>query len=144
MDKKILSVINKDDEIAMDNLKKEIVEIQANRTNEIVSKIKIHEDNKKEDELSVVPISNDYRDLARYFRLSILRDHDNLTEKAEKEMKEIEARNERANAISNARKAYRDGNLSEKAYKQFLGIQREALREEINRVIYPEEKGKTR
>ncbi len=78
-----------------------------------------------------VDISDEYRGLARYFRLSILRNNGQLPPAGIEELNQIVAQNERAAAVEEARKQMEAGNLSKENYQKVHDVQRAALAEAI-------------
>ena len=86
----------------------------------------------KEDKKSI--LSNEFRDLAKYFRLSMLRDQNMLPPSGLKELKEIVSKNERAKEVENAKNELENNNLNREDYDKVVGEQRAALSEEIKKV----------
>ena len=78
-----------------------------------------------------VDISDEYRSLARYFRLSILRNNGQLPPAGLEELDQIVSQNERAAAVEEARKQMEAGNLSKEGYQKVHDVQRAALAEAI-------------
>ena len=78
-----------------------------------------------------INLSEEYRDLVRYFRLSMLRDRGMLPPEGLKELNEIVQRNERAQAIEASRKEHEEGRLSEENYRIVYDTHRAALAEAI-------------
>ena len=79
-------------------------------------------------------ISDEYRTLARYFRLSMLRDQKMLPPVGLKELEEIANSNERAGAVEEAHKQMEAGNISKESYQQVHDVHRKALADEVKRV----------
>ncbi len=83
------------------------------------------------EEESRLNLSPEYRDLVRYFRLSMLRDRKVLPPSGLKELEEIVARNERAQAIEFTRGKYTSGEIDEDDYRKVYDVHRAALAEAI-------------
>ena len=78
-----------------------------------------------------INLSEEYRELVRYFRLSMLRNRGMLPPEGLKELEEIVRKNERAAAVEEARKQMEAGNLSKEGYQKVHDVQRAALAEAI-------------
>ncbi len=124
----LVSLVSRDDEIAMANLKNSIIESQLNEASEERQE-EISEE--REEEPRQTGLSDEFKDLARYFRLSILREQGVLPPVGEREIAEIVARNERAEAVEAAREQYLAGKLSMENYREVYAVQRRALAEAI-------------
>jgi len=85
----------------------------------------------KEQHQNRIEISDEYRELARYFRLSILRNNGQLPPAGLEELDKIVSQNERAAAVEEARKQMEAGNLSQENYQKVHDVQRAALAEAI-------------
>ena len=81
----------------------------------------------------MIPLPDEYRQLARYFRLSMIRDKGEMIPEGEKELLIIANTNERAHAIEETRNQYIMGNISEKSYREFYATQRAALADAIKK-----------
>ena len=147
----LLSIVSKDDLIAMEALNRDVLEanienvedikeepvIEEEKTEE-VEEIKEEKEEKKE--VRRIALSDEFRDLARYFRLSILRNDRELTEDEKAELDEIVARNDRASAIEETRNQFLNGNISEKSYEKVVAVHRAALKDAIVNVKLNEDK----
>ena len=85
----------------------------------------------KEQQQNRVDIPDEFRSLARYFRLSILRNNGQLPPAGLKELDEIVQNNERAAAVEEAKRQMDNGNLSKENYQKVHDAQRAALAEAI-------------
>jgi hypothetical protein len=147
----LISIVNREDQIAMDSLNHDILEAgilnegntkeevkaeEENEEKEEVEEVATPEEEAKEEKAPVekenhVVLDEEFVDLARYFRLSILREKGVLPKSGEKEIKEIVDRNDRALAIEEARREYLAGNIGLESYEEVYNYQRNALNEAI-------------
>ena len=94
--------------------------------------------NNKEEVVNQMPkhminLTPEFRQLARYFALSIIRDRGELLPEGAKELEQLVNNNERANALDATRNQYLAGNISQKAYREFYDMQRAALADAIRK-----------
>ena len=147
----LLSIVSKDDLIAMEALNRDVLEANIENVEEVketpaveeekteeVEEIK--EEKEEEKEVRRIALSDEFRELARYFRLSILRNDRELTEDEKAELDEIVARNDRASAIEETRNQFLNGNISEKSYEKVVAVHRAALKDAIVNVKLNEDK----
>ena len=80
-----------------------------------------------------VNLTQEFRQLARYFTLSLIREKGDLQPEGAKELEALVNINERARALETTRNQYLAGNISEKSYREFHALQRSALAEAIRR-----------
>ena len=80
-----------------------------------------------------VNLSPEFRQLARYFTLSLVREKGELLPEGAEELESLVNTNERAYALETARNQMLAGNLSEKKYREYHAFQRSALAEAIRR-----------
>ncbi len=76
-----------------------------------------------------INLSEEYRELVRYFRLSMLRNRGMLPPEGLKELEEIVRKNERAAAVESAWKEHEAGRLSDENYQLVHDTHRAALAE---------------
>ena len=81
----------------------------------------------------MINLTPEFRQLARYFALSIIRDRGELLPEGAKELEQLVNNNERANALEAARNQCLAGNISQKSYREFHDMQRAALADAIRK-----------
>jgi len=96
----------------------------------------------KEEPQHLNVIREDYKDLARYFRLSMLRDQKVLPPVGLQELGEIASRNEMANRVEKAKVELKAGKITEEEYQKIHDEERAALADEIKRVAALNAEGK--
>ena len=124
----LISVISSSREKEMNSLQGEILEEQK-RIGELLTGIIEYAIDKKEKSGDV--LSSEYRELADYFRKSILRNKGQLPPVGLKEIENLAANNEMIREIENARAKMLSGELKEKEYEDIYSKYREKLTEEI-------------
>ena len=153
MEEGLISIVNFDDEIAMEAFRNDVVEANLlasgdAKKEEVEEEKEAEETEEKEEERprKKLNIGEEMEDLARYFRLSHLRDAGVLNPKAKEELDEIVARCERAAAIETARNEMLADNAKEEDYQRVYAEQRAALSEAIKNAntVEVEEKAKVK
>ena len=145
MSANLISIVNREDELAMNALNSDILEANILHGENSLEETKVADtEESKPREVKAVPLTDEFRELTRYFTLSKLRDRGNLTGRAKKDIdraiKELRDRNERVLAIEETRDQFLEGNISEKSYREVYEFHRNALSEAIKAAkIFKEE-----
>jgi hypothetical protein len=99
-----------------------IEEEKEEKVEDKTEKVTSHEEEKG------LEISKEFKDLARYFKLRILRDRNgSLTEEEQKEYDNLVATNERAEAIEATENELKKNNISKETFDKFYNYQKQQL-----------------
>ncbi len=130
MSSNLISIVNHEDELAMEALNNDISNAKMMNDEKTVDEDKI-EENAKE----TIPLTDEFRELTRYFTLTKLRNRGNLTGRVKKDVdraiKQLSDRNDRILAIEETRNQFLEGKISEESYLKVYEFHRNALREAI-------------